>query len=55
MNLSTVYLHRFTADLEKSIVSVERIKEYQQTPAEAPFSIPHQAHSISTYYCSIYT
>ena len=28
-------LVRFTADLEKSIVSVERIKEYQETPQEA--------------------
>ncbi len=34
--------NRFIADLEKSIVSVERIKEYQKTPQEAPFEIPHQ-------------
>ena len=27
------------ADLEKSIVSVERIQEYQKTPVEAPFEI----------------
>lgn len=29
-------LVRFCADLEKSVVSVERIKEYQETPQEAP-------------------
>ncbi len=33
---------RFIADLEKSIVSVERIREYQRTPLEAPYAIPHQ-------------
>ena len=31
---------RNLADLEKTIVSVERIKEYQNTPVEAPFEIP---------------
>ena len=31
--------YRFTAELEKSIVSVERVKEYQFTPQEAPFRI----------------
>ena len=28
------------AELEKSIVSVERVKEYQSTPQEAAFEIP---------------
>ena len=31
---------RYVAELEKSIVSVERIKEYQDTPQEAAFEIP---------------
>ena len=31
---------RYVAELEKSIVSVERIREYQHTPVEAPFHIP---------------
>ena len=31
---------RNLADLEKTIVSVERIKEYQNTLVEAPFEIP---------------
>ncbi len=31
---------RNVASLEKSIVSIERIKEYQNTPVEAPFDIP---------------
>ena len=31
---------RYVAELEKSIVSVERIREYQSTPQEAPFNLP---------------
>ncbi len=31
---------RYFADLEKAIVSVERIREYQNTPIEAPPKIP---------------
>ena len=38
--LSIYLLTRFTADMEKSIVSVERIKEYQETPQEADFHKP---------------
>ena len=38
--LSIYLLTRFTADMEKSIVSVERIKEYQETPQEAAFEKP---------------
>jgi len=34
--LDIYMLVRFCADMEKSIVSVERIKEYQETPQEAP-------------------
>ena len=33
--LDIFFLIRFAADLEKSIVSVERIREYQRTPVEA--------------------
>ena len=33
-------LYRYVADLEKSIVSVERIREYQHTPTEAPLNLP---------------
>ena len=33
-------LFRYVAELEKSIVSVERVKEYQLTPQEAPFYYP---------------
>ena len=38
--LDIFLLTRFIADLEKAIVSVERIKEYQNTPLEAPAEIP---------------
>jgi len=31
---------RFTGDLEKSIVSVERVKEYEETPQEAALHLP---------------
>ena len=31
---------RYVAELEKSIVSVERIREYQSTPQEAAFNLP---------------
>ena len=40
MLLMMMITPRFTADMEKSIVSVERIKEYQETPQEAPSSLP---------------
>lgn len=36
---SKIYL-RYFAELEKSIVSVERIREYQQTETEAAFEKP---------------
>ena len=31
---------RYMAELEKSIVSVERVREYQATPQEAAFNLP---------------
>lgn len=31
---------RNVSELEKSIVSVERIREYQNTPVEAPHEMP---------------
>lgn len=31
---------RAMAELEKSMVGVERIRQYQNTPIEAPFDIP---------------
>ena len=34
------FLCRYVAELEKSIVSVERIREYQSTPQEASFHLP---------------
>ena len=34
-------LTRFTGEMEKSIVSVERIKEYQETPQEAALHLPN--------------
>lgn len=35
-------LVRMTSEIETNMVSVERISEYQNTPQEAPFDIPHQ-------------
>ena len=36
-NISSLFIiERYVADLEKAIVSVERIREYQNTPVEAP-------------------
>lgn len=32
-------IFRFVAELEKSIVSVERVREYQSTPQEADFHL----------------
>lgn len=40
--LDIYLITRFVADLEKSIVSVERIKEYQNTPQEAADFRPDQ-------------
>ena len=40
-------LNRFVtmfSETETSMVSVERIMEYQKAPQEAPFSIPEQGH-----------
>ena len=40
-------LNRFVtmfSETETSLVSVERIMEYQNAPQEAPFSIPEQGH-----------
>ncbi len=37
--ISSPIQSRNVASLEKSIVSIERIKEYQNTPVEAPFDI----------------
>ena len=39
-NFLSLYFFRYVAELEKSIVSVERVKEYQSTPQEAAFEIP---------------
>ncbi len=38
--LLNLYFCRYFAELEKSVVSVERVKEYQQTEIEAPFEKP---------------
>ena len=38
--LGIYMLTRFTGEMEKSIVSVERIKEYQETPQEAALHLP---------------
>lgn len=35
-------LVRMTSEVETNMVSVERISEYQETPQEAPYSIPEQ-------------
>ena len=37
---SADFSSRYVAELEKSIVSVERIREYQSTPQEAAFELP---------------
>ena len=34
------FLVRISSDVETNMVSVERIQEYQETPQEAPFSMP---------------
>ena len=39
------YLVKYTAELEKGIVSVERIKEYQETPQEADSQTPNDPDS----------
>ena len=39
--LGIYMLTRFTGEMEKSIVSVERIKEYQETPQEAALHLPN--------------
>ncbi|XP_063866563.1 multidrug resistance-associated protein 1-like isoform X5 [Scylla paramamosain] len=36
------WLVRMTSDVETNIVSVERIKEYTETPQEAPWDIPNK-------------
>ena len=47
---STVfYLIRTFSDLEKSMVAVERIKEYQNTPLEAPFENPKHDSNIHNW------
>ena len=50
LNLQT-NLNRFVtmfSETETSMVSVERIMEYQRAPQEAPFSIPEQGLSSLT-------
>ena len=37
---SIAFSIRYMAELEKSIVSVERVREYQATPQEAAFNLP---------------
>ena len=37
---SIAFSIRYMAELEKSIVSVERVREYQATPQEASFNLP---------------
>lgn len=36
------WLVRMTSDVETNIVAVERIKEYGETPQEAPWEIPNK-------------
>lgn len=40
-----------TSDVETNIVSVERIKEYTETPQEAPWEVPNKKpHKVCLLY-----
>ena len=45
--MSIYWMTRMSADLEKAIVSVERVKEYQEVDKEVDVTVPYQQDSTT--------